>query len=125
MNQSCKKVIISLSVLIYLGTVQAMAMMMPAGFQGNHCQVAHTIAISYDTEGSFDAEGSLNAEGSAKQTKELSNDSHQCMACFVITAERIDYLSCHQPLNDLQSAIKEFCSVALTILSPPPKRHLS
>jgi len=110
-----------MSVLTYLSTVQAMAMMMPAGFQGSHCQESHHIAVDVQVEDSLDSKSSAN-QG---QPHESSHDNHHCMACFAIPDDEVNYLSGSQPAADLHRVIQEFCSVALNILSPPPKRRPS
>lgn len=131
MSQTFKKIIIMMSVLAYISTVQSMAMMMPAGSQGNNCHKSHSMAMSMtmNTAVSVQIEDSLHMEISIiqDQTKESSQGNHHCMACFATPAGETDYLSDSQIklATNVQSVIKDLCSVALTILSPPPKRLLS
>lgn len=121
MKKIGKKIIIVMSVLTYLSTVQAMAMVMPAGFQGSHCEDSHYITMDRQVENSLPSKSSANQD----QTHESSHDTHHCMACFAISDDEVNYLSGFQPAADLHSIIQEFCSVALNILSPPPKRRPS
>lgn len=117
MKSTGKKIIIAISLLFYLGTVQAMAMLTPVGFDNKHCQ-------SHSMTANMQSAETINLVEESEHTHLDGN--HCCMACFAMAIQATNDLNHSQPLIDLQRSIqKEFHSITLNTLSPPPKSSLN
>jgi len=111
MKNTGKKIIIAMSVLFYLSTVQAMTMLTPVGLDNSHCQF-HSMTLSLQAADSLDH---------AEEPNSTHDDGSHCMACFAITDEGTSYFNNPQPMIDLRRPINGLHSIALNTLSPPPK----